>query len=529
MGNDNEKDWTIMVYMAGDNNLSPDMAYALEEIRKVMEVNCEKINLLVYYDSSAISAPTIYCDFTDNKNPVYVPSFSVEKTFQPKQRRGRRRENTNVLSEENSAAVYSILNFVDWCVNKVKRKAKKYALIFSGHSSAFQNMSFLVDTSSDYYLTIPKLRWALGLITTKKDKRFAEKTPLLNQEIDILGFDSCVMGMLELGYEFSKFAKTMVASEGNIPSAGWTYGDILTGLIGSSEYQSVTDVAASFVTNYVEQQNKYIIGGVSVDLAAWDLSKVETVVEATDKLAVGLNKILKDKSSENYSFLKKALLTCHWECQSYMFEQNVDLKDFCQLLQTEIRSFDSKDETNLWKLCDEVIKAVDACILMCGFSGGRYQYSNGISLFFPWTTIAFYTSKNNYDELSVRYDRKLDNWKQFLEEFLTIHTMRPARQKISLKKKAEANNGGSIANGFFPAEKNAQLANDKNAQLANDKNAQLANDKNAHLANDKNAQIANDKGVFSLLIQFKNINSPWNISGFTKKLPKDEKTFYAKE
>ena len=30
------KDWTIMVYMAGDNNLSENMAFSLEDIRSVV-------------------------------------------------------------------------------------------------------------------------------------------------------------------------------------------------------------------------------------------------------------------------------------------------------------------------------------------------------------------------------------------------------------------------------------------------------------------------------------------------------------
>ena len=31
----NQKEWTIMIYMAGDNNLAVDMAYAMEQIKSV--------------------------------------------------------------------------------------------------------------------------------------------------------------------------------------------------------------------------------------------------------------------------------------------------------------------------------------------------------------------------------------------------------------------------------------------------------------------------------------------------------------
>jgi hypothetical protein len=32
----NQKEWTIMIYMAGDNNLAVDMAYAMEQIKGVV-------------------------------------------------------------------------------------------------------------------------------------------------------------------------------------------------------------------------------------------------------------------------------------------------------------------------------------------------------------------------------------------------------------------------------------------------------------------------------------------------------------
>jgi len=34
---DTRKEWTVMVYMAGDNNLSPDMSYAMERIRRAAD------------------------------------------------------------------------------------------------------------------------------------------------------------------------------------------------------------------------------------------------------------------------------------------------------------------------------------------------------------------------------------------------------------------------------------------------------------------------------------------------------------
>ncbi len=74
-----KKEWTVMVYLAGDNNLSIDMAYALNDIKGVAfdmkgldSIGSANINLLAYYDSGATDVPTLYCDFTDCHNPQFI-------------------------------------------------------------------------------------------------------------------------------------------------------------------------------------------------------------------------------------------------------------------------------------------------------------------------------------------------------------------------------------------------------------------------------------------------------------------------
>ena len=79
----NQKEWTIMIYMAGDNNLAVDMAYAMEQIREVAKDGADSLNLFVYYDGNSPEIPTIYCDFSDAKNPKYVRSFMVPDKLYP--------------------------------------------------------------------------------------------------------------------------------------------------------------------------------------------------------------------------------------------------------------------------------------------------------------------------------------------------------------------------------------------------------------------------------------------------------------
>ena len=94
------------------------------------------------------------------------------------------------------------------------------------------------------------------------------------------------MGMLEVGYQFNSVAKTMIASEGSVPSAGWTYAKIL-GCLAQEQNRNLDtrDVAELFVKKFIRTQDEYTVGGVSVDMAAWDLGRFDELADAFEGLA----------------------------------------------------------------------------------------------------------------------------------------------------------------------------------------------------------------------------------------------------
>ncbi len=438
-----KKEWTIMIYMAGDNNLAVDMAYAMEQIKGVAADSEESPNLLVYYDGNSPAIPTMYCDFSEPGRPRYVRSYKfTDKLI-----------DVDPKVNENAADTKSILNFVDWCVNKVQvehngrvtrgRRAEKYALIFSGHSLGFQDIGLFRDETSGKSLKMRQFYDALqSMISTKeeliadakangvlKEDMESETTVLLGKKLDILGFDSCVMGMLEVGYQFTCVAKTMIASEGSVPSAGWTY----TKLLGSLARQQNVDldtrgVAALFVREFIRSQDAYTVGGVSVDMAAWDMKHVSRVADAFDELAEELIGCLDAPGSRLYRQMERIILKVHWNCQSYMYDQNVDLGDFCQLLERECgmvaqelgEGKDVKQLEKVQKKCRELTKALRKAVILSGFSGGGYQHSHGVSVFFPWSRQGYEVSKKNYESLWFAKDvkRKQLSWTDFLKKYL---------------------------------------------------------------------------------------------------------------
>jgi hypothetical protein len=79
----NQKEWTIMIYMAGDNNLAVDMAYAMEQIKGVVSEGADSPTLFVYYDGNSPAIPTLYCDFSEPGNRGMFARIKFPTNFIP--------------------------------------------------------------------------------------------------------------------------------------------------------------------------------------------------------------------------------------------------------------------------------------------------------------------------------------------------------------------------------------------------------------------------------------------------------------
>ncbi len=565
-----------MIYLAGDNNLSVDMAHAMEQIKGVAGEEGNGTNLFVYFDGSSASIPTLYCDFSDSANPKQFRSFNVEdKLYRVEPKRN-----------ENAADYRSVLNFVDWCVNTVGRRADKYGLIFSGHSLGFNDLGLFKDETSgktmrmeDMFLLVDRLTRTKDELADKthdldlkyeKNHRFdsdldvdrRRSTVLLGQPLDILGFDSCVMSMLEVGYQYKKTAKTMIASEGSVPSAGWTYAKILGSLARNMTPLDDNEVAERFVTQFIKSQDSFTVGGASVDMAAWNLAKLDGLNTEFEKLADVLLECFKDSNSAVYRHMERAVLQAHWKCQAYMYDQNVDLGDFCELLRAECVSLTRDLSHDVGEIlgkvvesCDRVLSELNNVVILSGFSGGEYQYSNGISLFFPWSYVTYIESEKYYKRLQFVAVGAGRNWSRFLERYLGKVTLRPfedpevsvpqpsmpvapgldagAASMLTSKRRympfmynddyerSLGSNSMELAdqNGSKGAGQNAS----KGAGQSSSKGAGQIASKGAGQSASKGAGQSGSKlggggenAFFDSLRMFKNIDSRWNISGFTK-------------
>ncbi|MFH1732956.1 MAG: clostripain-related cysteine peptidase [Planctomycetota bacterium] len=239
--------WTVMVYLDGDNDLEDAAVIDLNEMETVgstpevsIVVQFDRID---WYDSSN-------GDWTDTRRGLVIRDADVDLISSP----------LATMGELNMGDPATLTNFVQW--GATNYPADHYALILWDHGAGTDGVCY-DETSGDDRLTLAELSGALAAAGT---------------QIDIVGFDACLMGMMETVYEIRDYAGIMVGSEPSIPAAGWPYDTFLADLAavpGQTPAQLATSIVARFGQSY----------GGDEGISAINVAAAETLAGQLDAFA----------------------------------------------------------------------------------------------------------------------------------------------------------------------------------------------------------------------------------------------------
>ena len=466
---DKKAAWTVMVYLAGDNNLSTECVFALTEMRKIARSG--QINVIAQFDPQDDYLPThryeihrknanakdnlvddIFDEarFSNKTGEVHfkreskaAKSLAADRLKDRKKTRkalsdlrkgsklGRPIPEDDVITDDtDTGSPITLYNFLSYCIQEYP--AHHYLVVLSGHSGGTERDYLMKDESSAGSLTFNELKQVFQEL----------QTDLKGQTIDIVGMDSCLMSMGEICYELKGLAEIIIGCESYGPASGWPYRQILARLENDFAVPELpkgkiqVEVAKAIVEEYVNYYSDYWLGGMSVTQSALDLGQVEELRKVVDKFANALEQELKkeDKGSVRDKAFHDALVLAHWEAQSYNGETFVDLYDFCDCLEKRV------DSGRIAKSCRELKSFIKSqLVLRSCYSGAAYQYSHGVSLYFPWSQVA-----RSYENLDFIKDSSGSGWGSFLDTYTQV-TRRDPRGAGSKSKLSEASSTFSMA------------------------------------------------------------------------------------
>lgn len=370
----------------------------------------------------------------------------------------------------------SLQRFLKFCSDNYP--ARHYMLFILGHGVVVANDTFLLDEHpAQSSLKLTELHDLLKEFKSNIEVRDGVET---HAEFELVGFHSCSMSSLEVAYELKETANFMLASQGPAFVGSWPYRQILVRVFNDlkSGRGNVRSMLKKIFYYCLYNSHDFLVAGYSFDLCLCDLTKVLDVKGPLSTLSTVL------KAALSIPLARERILLAHWDAQSYWLENYTDLYDFCFRLQKRCRS-DEADDTSeplhpglkdvidacekvkdalrieaarsvsrgAYKLEEEIElcgswvtsapekkdkKHVERFIVCSGFTGPSTQYSNGVSVYFPWSRPVrdvFWTQYQGYT-----FARDIPWWK-FLDAYLNQTRRKPrvdergeAQKKPSLQK-----------------------------------------------------------------------------------------------
>jgi hypothetical protein len=389
------KRWTIMVYLAGSNNLVDEMVYAVRELRG--KAITDVVNLFVQFDTGSdvwLFPPSAF-QVKPNEDPTKLENFDLERV-------GEREDYPRLITTQGI-----LQSFVTTCM--LASVTDHYMLILSGHGSGAVG-NFLLGTTTA--LTIPALGRTFDSVKESLYRRNHPRGRSDTRLFDILGLDSCTMSMAEIGYEVEPHVDYMIGAEGFEFSTGWPYDR----LISLNLQRTPCQLAVDIVKTYCEYYFNYSIGDLSTDQSALILKDFcKSLKPIVAELARALSGALGDRQT------REAILVSHWAAQSYKIEQYTDLWDFCDQLKLRF-----PEGQHIHSVAHAVQDAIDKAVLISTYSGARFQNSHGIAIYFPWADII--DAKGGHDLSAYRLLKfaRESGWADFLQSYF-LSTQCPPR------------------------------------------------------------------------------------------------------
>jgi hypothetical protein len=421
------KKWTVMVYLAGDNNLDEAGVADLKEMKKVGST--EDVNVIAQFDRQGRDQAT--------------KRYSLTKTA------ALERDMVARLGETNTGDPDVLANFLLWGFKDFP--AEHYLVVVWNHGNGWNDEDVYGVARGDlrYNLarrgTILKRAKAAGessvsvrrvrVIAGQNFHRSLFRTSIqsairtrgiayddsaqdfldnkemksvlssaarkIGRKIDILGMDACLMSMAEVGYQLRDGVALTVGSEETEPGDGWPYDRIL-GALTKNPKMKPEALAGRIVKDYMASYKS----NAGVTLSAFDLAKSGEMAGAVNELSKVLLNNLSDSS------VRTAVLLSRKDVQAYEVPDYIDLCDFCDLLEKQC------SVAEIQEACRKVKSAggKGAFIVSAGYKGAKVAHSHGVSIYFPAKKLSLL-----YKTLDFA---KATTWLAFLEAYLQS-TRRP--------------------------------------------------------------------------------------------------------
>jgi alpha-tubulin suppressor-like RCC1 family protein len=397
--------WTYMLYLAGDNDLSS----FLDNISRALEKlpSSPALNVVIFFDGQ-------------ENNDTYVWS-----TGDGALHRHRLEE-----ADNSSGNPGTLTNFIEWA--RANFPAQHYYLSIANHGRATSGIGW--DLQNGAASSQPD-----GLDPVELQAAIAAATRQGAWKFDIIHFDACLMALYEMAYQVKDFADYMIASQ-NLTAAFYPYDDYARvviddpGIAPAALAKRIAEIYFNHDYMRLNAQprtisvlNLGLISSVTDALGALvDAAVAPGRMEAIGQQVLSARDVVQVfDASPDFSSASPAYFTLTKE------DEYVDLRHLAQLLR------DGAGEPSVVTAAGMLYNALapgdSGFVVLNARQSGvdrlvsgqewRLDNSNGVSIFFPYAPGVF--AYDRYMNNQLFTFTQATNWTQFLQRYYAVTGAQP--------------------------------------------------------------------------------------------------------
>jgi hypothetical protein len=374
------KAWAVLIYMAGDNDLEDFARLDIAEMSQLP--SDENLHVVVQFDSRSAQT-TRYRVYPGGRERVGDP-----------------------LGETNTGDPAILTQFVTW--GKTHFPADHTALIIWNHGTGLRDLPPDFDYAglrggdaprveavmkrTLFTTTLPKLaarrKRLRGVAIDATDRDYLDTQELQTAiadvpgdgaRVDVIGFDACLMSVIEIAYQLRGLAHWMIGSQEIEPGAGWPYADLLKQL-AAQPAMSPRVFAETVVACYAAEQVATSIQQPARTQAALDLDQIGTTHALIQALTTALTTEVLQLSK-----VAAALRDLNDSVRRFRDRDLADLADWCDGLLLKTKGTAARPFLAQLRALRDHLQLGAGVIVANTASGPEAARIHGASIYWPQT------------------------------------------------------------------------------------------------------------------------------------------------
>ncbi len=358
--------WAFLAYIAGDNNLSDN---GIEDIAEMAAVGTSRSSYAgVQIDTEGEHDGSVRYEISEPDETGQSHRVVIER-----------------LPETDSGNPEILLDFLNWGLERYP--AKHTITVVWNHGAGFRTVRR--DIAYDDY--------GSSLDMNELKSAFTRAGLGKNNKVAILGFDACLMNMLEIAHHLRDLTQYVVGSQETEPGDGWPYEYVLNAM---NRKPTPEALAKAIVREYMRAYRE--VGDSNITQSAIRTDRTEAAVLAWSQLGEALAASLPGELP--------VINLARTKVQSYEHPDYVDAIHFTQLLANGTTT------PALRSRAQAFAKAAARCIVASDFEGGSVANSNGLTIWYPPERAQYLAFRGKYVAMDFYATRP--GWVNFLD---TLH------------------------------------------------------------------------------------------------------------